>query len=36
MSPKVHAVVQNAGNFDLSVIDNTEEREGGVHDDEFA
>jgi hypothetical protein len=25
MSPKVHAVVQNAGNFDLSVTDNTEE-----------
>jgi len=25
MSPKVHAVVQNAGNFDLSVTGNTEE-----------
>jgi hypothetical protein len=25
MSPEVHAVVQNAGNFDLSVTDNTEE-----------
>jgi len=36
MSPKVHAVVQNAGNFDLSVTDNTEEEKVGVHDDEFA
>jgi hypothetical protein len=25
MSPEVHAVVQNAGNFDLPVTDNTEE-----------